>query len=163
VMKSTGRTQRRRAGFTMVEITLVIAILGLLSVLAIPSLVKARDRSRKGAVVNEMRATAEAFQMFAQEKNRFPASSGGFGSVPTGMALYLPRKSTWTSSPKLGGYWWWINVSPGTVWGYSGVVCYYNPYVDREDLLEIDQMADDGQEESGVMRVSWPWIFYGVQ
>jgi type IV pilus assembly protein PilA len=44
-----------RKGFTLVEIMVVVAIIGLLSVIAIPSFIKARNESQQNACINNLR------------------------------------------------------------------------------------------------------------
>lgn len=46
---------KKQAGFTLVEIMIVVAIIGLLAAIAIPSFVKARDTARANACVNNLR------------------------------------------------------------------------------------------------------------
>jgi len=47
--------QSRRGGFTLVEIMIVVAIIGLLATMAIPSFVRARENSRTRVCVNNLR------------------------------------------------------------------------------------------------------------
>ena len=45
----------KKSGFTLVEIMIVVAIIGLLAAIAIPSFVKARNTSQQNACINNLR------------------------------------------------------------------------------------------------------------
>ena len=45
----------KKSGFTLVEIMIVVAIIGLLAAIAIPSFVKARNQSQTNACINNLR------------------------------------------------------------------------------------------------------------
>ena len=68
-MKTT-RTRKRLYGFTLVEIMIVIAIIGLLCAIAIPSYMRARADSQASACISNLRQIDSAVQQFAIENGK---------------------------------------------------------------------------------------------
>ena len=84
-------SKTNKAGFTLVEIMIVVAIIGLLAAIAIPNFVKARTASQKSACIANLKQMegAKATWALEQKKNTSDtvADSDLFGST-----LYIINK-----------------------------------------------------------------------
>ena len=65
----------RKAGFTLVEIMIVVAIIGLLAAIAIPNFVKARGTAQKNACINNLRQIDGAKEQWALETKQAPGAA----------------------------------------------------------------------------------------
>ena len=64
------KINKRRGGFTLVEIMIVVAIIALLAAIAVPGFLRARKRSQATRILNDLRMIDAAVDQYAIETNR---------------------------------------------------------------------------------------------
>ncbi len=76
VSRSAIRRRPRRAGFTLVEIMIVVLIIGVLLNIASPAFVASRDKSQAKSCVKNLSDFATAKEQYAMD-NKIPAGNAG--------------------------------------------------------------------------------------
>ncbi|MGI9088586.1 MAG: type II secretion system protein [Chthoniobacterales bacterium] len=68
------KLNKRRGGFTLVEIMIVVAIIALLAAIAVPGFLRARKRSQASRIINDLRLIDSAVDQYAIETNKASAA-----------------------------------------------------------------------------------------
>ena len=110
----------KKSGFTLVEIMIVVAIIGLLAAIAIPNFVKARTTSQQNACINNLRQFDGAVQQYALENKLGSASTYAL----TDLQPYIKLNSSGNLPvcPAGGTYTKGANVTVGPTCSISGHV-----------------------------------------
>lgn len=97
---------KNRKGFTLIELMIVIAIIGILAAMAIPNFKKAREQAREKACYSNIRVLLGAIEMYNMDHSVM-MDSPNQGSL-TGAAGYLKAEVV---CPETGGTYQGSNLS----------------------------------------------------
>ena len=122
----------KRGGFTLVEIMIVVAIIGLLAAIAVPNFLRSRKRAQATQVLEDLRMIDDAVDQYAIENNKSGTASvawtdvrnylktnsrietsGGFDVI--GNQIHIPRVDTQPKVP-LNTYNSLSAVAPTSFW-----------------------------------------------
>jgi general secretion pathway protein G len=78
---AAGPVRRRAAGFTLVELLVVLAILGLLVGIAVPQLFKYFSRAKEDAARIQMQTIASGLDLFLLDLGRYPTDQEGLKAL----------------------------------------------------------------------------------
>ena len=116
--------RNKNKGFTLIELLVVIAIIGLLASVVLLALNSARSKARDAKRMADIRQIASAMEMYFNDNNGYPATTGAL--VPNYIGQYptapTPQDGTCTSpqnqySYATGSGWYTVNFCLGGVTG----------------------------------------------
>ncbi len=72
----------RKRGFTLIELMIVVAIIGILAAIAIPNFIRFQARSKQGEAKSNLKSLFTAQRSFYQEKDRYSNAIREIGFAP---------------------------------------------------------------------------------
>lgn len=122
---------RGSAGFTLVEIMVVVVIIGILAVLIVPRVVGRSDDARIAAAKHDVAALMQSLKLYRLDNGRYPTNEQGLQAL-----VAKPQ-----SSPVPTNWRPYLDKLPKDPWGNS--YQYLNPGVHGE--IDVFSLGADGQ------------------
>ena len=123
----------RRRGFTLLEVLVVVAILGILAAIVVPRIMDRPDEAKRVAAKADVAALVQALKLYRLDNGFYPSTDQGLGALvqrPTTQ----PAPNNW----KQGGY---LERLPKDPWGSD--YQYLSPGVRSE--IDVFSFGADGQ------------------
>ncbi|MFA5265192.1 MAG: type II secretion system protein [Opitutaceae bacterium] len=145
--------------FTLVEISVVVLIIGLVASIAVPQIKKSVITARSETVINDMRVFSQAFEHYLQEKGDWPPATSSPGEYPSGMEGYLSQ-SNWSRRTPIGGLYNWQNQVRHSGLKITAAIAISSAEgnevsSDQLQLEDIDRRIDDGDLSTGSFRLGF--------
>lgn len=144
-------------GFTLLEILIVVAIIGLLASLAIPNMIEAGQNARSARIAREFKTAAGAFIQYSLDNGEYPGDRLPT-QMPAGMPDYL-NGFPWGEETVIGGEWDWDYGVFGVIAGIS----VHSPDWDDDRMQKVDAILDDGNLGSGRFRIRSGGYMYVIE
>jgi len=139
-------TPQRQAAFTLIEILVVVAILGILAAIVVPRVMDRPDEARRVAAKADVAALVQSLKLYRLDNGFYPATDQGLAAL-----VQRPSTNPVPGNWKQGGY---LERLPKDPWGND--YQYLNPGVKGEiDVFSLGADRARGGEGSGADIGSW--------
>ena len=132
------RRRHHHPGFTLVEMLVVIAIIGILAAILVPTVFSALQRAKVARITLEESNIDAAFESYKQKYNDYPPDFSDRNVVLRHLQKAFPRMSQQEYGVITNCFWLYPNARPGSI-GYD------LSYVDRAEaiVLWLGGLSDD--------------------
>lgn len=140
--------QAHQRAFSLVELLIVIAIIGIVAAIAIPTMAPLNRRTKVTATAADFRTFGDAFRAFSYLEGGWPPDSHETVPPGVGMEAYLSKGAFERESP-IGGRYNWEGPSH---YDYAGISLTTTP-ASVEEMEQLDDILDDGVLTTGFFRL----------
>jgi len=85
----------RQTGFSLIELLIVVAVIGILAAVAIPNLIGAVQRSRQSRTMADMRMIGEGIELYQKDHSQYPVNaSGTVADLADHLRIYIRSYNT---------------------------------------------------------------------
>ena len=138
------KTFRRQRGFTLIELMVVLAIIGVLAALIVPNVIGRADDARVTAARTDVGNLMQALKLYKLDNQRFPSSEQGLQALVSKPA----------SAPVPGNWRPYLDKLPADPWGNP--YQYLNPGLHGQvDVLSLGADGQPGGEGRDADIGSW--------
>lgn len=123
--------RRLSAGFTLIELMVVLVIIGVLAALVVPNVLDRADDARATAAKTDVNNLMQALKLYRLDNQRYPAAEQGLQSL-VAKPTTGPIPSNWKS---------YVDKLPNDPWGRP--YQYLNPGIKGE--IDVMSFGADGQ------------------
>jgi general secretion pathway protein G len=133
-MRKPLKPRRSEAGFTLVEVMVVVVIIGLLATVVMINVLPSQDRAMKEKARTDVAVLEQALETYRLENLTFPSSDQGLSALVT-----APAGLTRPDRYRDGGY---IRRLPQDPWGNP----YQYRYPGERGRFDVYSFGADGQK-----------------
>ena len=148
-MRRSRRTVPADRGFTLIELMIVVAIVGVLAAVAIPQYQRYAEKARLSEMALRLGKWADEFHIWAQINGRYPNDSHIILPPEAAGELSIDN-ATWLAATDLGGNWNWEGPD---FYPYAGIAIV-GATSDANTITLFDQIIDDGNVNTGKFRLT---------
>ena len=138
------QNSRHQKGFTLIELMVVLAIIGVLAALIVPNVLSRADDARITAARTDVGNLMQALKLYKLDNQRFPSGEQGLNAL----------KIKPTTEPIPGNWKTYLDKLPSDPWGRPYL--YLNPGLKGEvDVLSFGADGQAGGEGNNAVIGSW--------